>query len=230
MFGATGIGAAGIAVLVAASAATAQSFEEHFDSVPAGWTIVNNSSPVGTTSWFQPGVTPPFGAHIGATNSYIAANYNNAGGVGDISNWLMTPEITNIQNGDTISFWTRTVTDPEYADRLELRLSTAGASTNAGATASSVGDFANLLLTVNPSLVPSEYPSTWTQYTVTVSGLASPVNGRLAFRYFVPVAGPFGDNSDFIGIDTFSYTAVPGAGSLALMGLAGLVGGGRRRR
>ena len=39
-----------------------------------------------------------------------------------------------------------------FADRLELRLSTNGASTNVGTTTTSVGDFTTLLLTVNPLL------------------------------------------------------------------------------
>ena len=41
-------------------------------------------------------------------------------------------------------------------------------------------------------------------------------------------AGPLGNNSNFIGIDTVNYTAIPAPGALALLGLAGLAG--RRRR
>ena len=41
---------------------------------------------------------------------------------------------------------------------------------------------------------------------MTVSGLAAPTSGRLAFRYFVENGGPDGDNSNIIGIDTVVYT------------------------
>lgn len=58
-----------------------------------------------------------------------------------------------------------------------------GASTNAGTTETSVGDFSTLLLDINPTLVPSGYPNAWTQYTVTISGVPTPTSGRLAFRY-----------------------------------------------
>ena len=82
-----------------------------------------------------------------------------------------------------------------FADRLEVRMSTSGASTNVGATNTSVGDFTNLLLTVNPTLITTgagSYPNTWTQFTATVSGVTGTVTGRFAFRYFVTSGGPGG--------------------------------------
>ena len=62
-------------------------------------------------------------------------------------------------------------------------------------------------LTINPSLLagPANYPDIWTEYTITVVGVsATPVAMNFAFRYFVTSGGPAGDNSNFIGIDTFS--------------------------
>ena len=110
-------------------------------------------------------------------------------------------------NGDTIKFWTRTSTGGgDFPDRLELRLSTNDMSTNAGATATSVGDFTTLLLSVNPNLTATGYPDVFTEFTATISGLTIPTNGRVAFRYFVTDAGPTGNNSDIISVDTFSYT------------------------
>jgi hypothetical protein len=124
---------------------------------------------------------------------------------GTISNWLLTPEIT-MNNGDTFSFWTRR-TGSGWEDRLQVRLSTNGGSTDVGATATSVGDFTDLLLDINPTYAPGGYPTVWTEYTITISGLSGPTNGRLAFRYFVENGGPSGANSDYIGIDTVSYTS-----------------------
>ncbi|MEP6946592.1 MAG: choice-of-anchor J domain-containing protein [Acidobacteriota bacterium] len=198
----------------ATNAVMAQSFTEGFDTVTTNsttplpnWVAVNNSSPAGGTLWFQ-GNPAVFPAQAGATtDSYIGSNYNGTTGTGTISNWLIAP-VRTFNNGDTISFYTRTtdVGAAVYPDRLQLRLSTAGASTNTGGTSTSVGDFSNLLLDINPTLVDA-YPHVWTQYTVTISGLAGATSGRFAFRYFVTSGGSTGSNSDYMGIDTLAYTS-----------------------
>jgi hypothetical protein len=95
---------------------------------------------------------------------------------------------------------------------MEVRLSTNGASTNVGTGSTAVGDFTTLLTSINPGLVTGGYPAAWTEYTITISGLGGATSGRLAFRYFVTGGGPSGDNSNFIGIDTFSYTPATTSG------------------
>jgi hypothetical protein len=196
--------------------AQADNFSEGFDTVlPAGWTTQNNSTTPGSTGWFQ-GTPDVFTAFSGADTSYIAANFNSDASNGTISNWLITPTMS-FNNGDEISFFTRTVDDVAFPDRLELRFSSVG-GTDVGSTPDSVGTFA-LLLTVNPELTLEGYPNTWTQYSATVAGLSGPTDGAVAFRYFVNVGGPFGDNSDYIGIDSFSVTAVPEPGTWLLMAL-----------
>jgi hypothetical protein len=172
-----------------------------------GWAMQNNSQPLGSTNWFQ-GNTTVFTAQAGPTNSYIAANFNNGSGVATLSNWLLTPPL-NLQNGAQLTFWTRTISAPAFADRLQVRMSTNGSSTNVGTTATDVGDFTTLLLDINPTYTTSGYPNAWTQFTVNISGLGSPTVGRLAFRYFVENGGPDGARSDYIGIDTVSFTCVP---------------------
>ncbi len=182
-------------------------FGEGFDDITllpgAGWFLQNLSDPLGTSNWFQ-GNPTVFAAHEGEPNSYIGANFNNtAGGTGIISNWLMTPEV-QLFNGTELRFWTRVGTGGNaFPDRLEVRLSSSGSSTFAGSAATDVGDFDTLLLSVNENL-GSNYPEVWTEFVVEVSGLAEPTSGRFAFRYFVTDAGPAGDNSNFIGIDTVS--------------------------
>lgn len=64
------------------------------------------------------------------------------------------------------------------------------------------------MLDINPTLTTTGYPNVWTQFTVTVSGVASATTGRLAFRYFVDNGGPNGANSDYIGIDTVGFFCV----------------------
>jgi hypothetical protein len=121
-----------------------------------------------------------------------------------ISNWLLTPPLT-LQNGAMMTFYSRTVDVPRFPDRLQVRMSTNAASTNVGTTPFEVGDFTTLLLEINPTQTTTGYPSVWTQFTVTVSGLGASTTGRLAFRYFVVDGGPNNANADYIGLDTVSF-------------------------
>lgn len=228
--------AAATALLLALPLTAQAQLNEDFDDIAtlpaAGWAFQNNSDPLGTTNWFQ-GNSAVFDAFNGAPNAYLGANFNNGAGVATISNWAMTP-VLSLTNGSQFSFFTRTIGAAAFPDRLQLRMSTAGASTNVGTSALDVGDFTMLLLTVNPAL-GGDYPETWTQFTATLSGLAEPTLGRFAFRYFVEDGGPLGDNSNYIGIDAVSFTgatAVPEPATLALLGLGvlGLGASARRRR
>jgi hypothetical protein len=185
---------------------------ENFDNIatlgPAGWAIFQNSQPLGATGWFQ-GDSSVFPSQAGAPNAYISADFDNTVGPGGtISNWLITPVLT-LHNGDVLSFYTRTVAVPQFPDRLEVRMSTNGASIDVGTTATSVGDFTTVLLTINPTLstapYPTGYPNDWTLIEATVNGLGGATAGRLAFRYFVTDAGDGSPNSDTIGIDTVIY-------------------------
>lgn len=195
-------------VLAMAGTANAQ-LTENFDNITtltgAGWSMQNNSTPIGTqANWFQGNATV-YNAFNGATTSYIAANYNFVAGANTINGWLITPNLM-LRNGDVITFYTRKVSPDTWPDRLEVRMSTNGASTNTGGGPTTVGDFTTLLLSINPTLVTGVYPIAWTQYTITISGLAAPTSGRIAFRYFVTNGGPSGANSDYIGIDAFQHT------------------------
>ena len=183
------------------------SFSEGFEEgIPATWSVQNLSAPVGTnpTCWNSFTGTLPWEPQAGPAQ--VGANFNCIAGSGTISGWLFGPEIM-FNNGDKIKFGTRIATGGgTYPDRLELRLSTNGSSVNAGTTATSVGDFSTVLLSINPDLTATGYPEVFTEYTATISGLGAPVNGRVAFRYFVTNGGPAGDNSNILSVDTFSYT------------------------
>jgi hypothetical protein len=122
----------------------------------------------------------------------------------------LTP-VLNLQHQARLTFDTRTVDLPQFPDRLQVRMSTNGPSTNVGTTAYDVGDFGDLLLDINPGLTTSGYPNVWTQFTVPVMGVLGPsTTGRLAFRYFVPNGGPNGPNADYIGIDNLSFLNTTG--------------------
>ncbi len=201
-----------LTLFVVAAKAQVSQLSESFDVIVSntatpvtGWTANNLSSPAGTTGWFQ-GSIANFPAFSGA--GYISANYQNgpSGAAGTLSNWLISP-LLNLQNGNVVKFFTRTTTPGTtvYPDRLQVRLSTAAASVNVGATATSTGDFGISLLDINPTYTSTGFPSTWTQYTATLSGITAGATGRIAFRYFVEDGGGAGNNSDLIGIDQFYY-------------------------
>jgi hypothetical protein len=184
-----------------------QGFDDITNLPVAGWVQINHSTTIGTTGWFQ-GNDAVFPAHQGTLpNSYIGANFNNTTGTNTISNWLLTPA-TMLRNAIPLTFWTRTTTANPFPDRLQVRMSTNGASTNVGTTATDVGDFTTLLLDINPTYTVGGYPEVWTLMTVTITGVPSSTLGRLAFRYFVENGGPTGANSNYIGIDTVSYVTV----------------------
>jgi len=214
--------------LAARPASAAPLLTEGFDNIStlagSGWALVNNSTPGGSTSWFQGGQGgASFPAQAGAANSYIASNFNAAGFGGDISNWLIMPELI-LGGGAELSFYTRT-DDSGIADRLEVRWSGNGASTNVGGTASSVGDFTMLLNPViNQMLDPNGYPTSWTKYTYSLTGLG--LDGRFALRYYVTDTNT---NGNLIGIDSVNVEAVPEPASLTLLGL-GLTGLAASRR
>jgi hypothetical protein len=184
------------------------------------------------TNWFQ-GNPNVFEAQGGAADSYIGANFRNTGSTAatgaTISNWLISP-VLEYRPGASVNFFTRTVDEPAFPDRLEIRFSPNSGS-DVGTTPTDVGTFTTLLGTVNPTLTTTGYPNEWTEFNFNIP-VNLPTNGRVAFRYFVTNGGPNGSNSDYIGIDTVRLRAVPAPGSamIALVGLAPLAGFALRRR
>ncbi|TDH25611.1 hypothetical protein EXU57_12975 [Segetibacter sp. 3557_3] len=211
--------------LIAPPPVADQSFVEEFDTVSAasnrGWKFLNVSESKGPNIWQQAGaVTPWFEAYSshGSNVGFIGADYTSTSAAAAIiSNWLVSPVVT-LQNGDTISFYTRAVIyadgagdSTDYANRLQLRLSTNGESTNVG-SAADPGDFTRGLIDINPNLeafsllnpIATAFPYRWTRFQVTLFGLQEPVRGRFAFRYFVEGAGSNGIGSG-VGVDLVTY-------------------------
>lgn len=177
------------------------------NSDPLKWAWYNKSQDPGSAlndssvgGWFQGTPSGTFDAQSGAADSYARADFSSTQS-GTISNWFITPTF-DVNNGDTFSFYTRTTTGSTYPDRLQVRLSQAGTSTNVGSDYASVGDFSSLLVDVNPTLAQNGYPQTWTQYTYTFTGSA--FTGRIGFRYFVTDTV---NNGNYIGVDTFATSA-----------------------
>lgn len=211
---------AALGLVGAAAHAAPTQINEGFDSVAglaaAGWIRTNQSSPTGSTGWYQ-GNAGVFPAQAGAANSYIGANFNNATAGGSIANWLITPVFDTSANG-FLSFYTRT--DELlgiFGDSLEVRFNSTGSTV--------LADFTTVL-SVNGSQAVDGYPDGWTEFTTNWAGTGSATQGRYAFVYRVSDS----NNANTIGIDSVTV-ALPEPASLALVlvALGGLGFASRRR-
>ncbi len=106
-----------------------------------------------------------------------------------------------------------------FPDRLQVRLNTVNTGTNVGTTETSIGDFTSLLIDINPAYAyppaAGAFPTVWTSYSLQVTGLAAPVSGRFAFRYFVEESGPDGSRGSELVLDNVRLDAVPEPATLA---------------
>lgn len=217
-----------LAAATGSQAAISESFEDVAGLPAQGWVFQNNSDePAGT--WEQGNPAWELSSYSGEPDEYLYVDFwSTNAGVGTISNWAITPTVA-LDSDTVVSFFTSTVPDAGYADRLQVWLSTSGASTNVGTGPTDVGDFNQLLLDINPSYIVDGYPSTWTQYQLPLDFLATPTTGRIGLRYFVENAGGVGENSYTVGVDDFTVVPEPTAATI-LLGMAGLSMACRRRR
>lgn len=201
------------------------SYSEPFDSIQKvinnGWRAINRSNPAGDENWQQGSYIAdnikggPFFSNIEAhsatasANEYALCPYTVGDGTSFINCWLVTPPL-NMRNGDRFSFWTKTSSPVSFPDRMQVWLNTLNDGLNVGPNETSTGDFNKMLLEINPTQTASGYPTTWTKYEFTISGLPYPSYKklRIGFRYYVEEGGPGGNNSNEIGIDDFEFISV----------------------
>src|ERR1043166_4640472 len=105
-----------------------QGFDNVMTLPGADWIQINHSEPIGSGVWGQ-GNPDAYPAQTGNPDAYITVDFESGSNVATISNWLLTP-LVRFQNGDSITFWTRTFTSPDFPDRMQVRMSTNGYSTN----------------------------------------------------------------------------------------------------
>ncbi|MBJ7355145.1 MAG: chitobiase/beta-hexosaminidase C-terminal domain-containing protein [Thermoleophilaceae bacterium] len=201
-----------VSLFVFSAAASAADYEEGFESLATnGWSVADLSATPGDGAWAQ-GDEEHRGsltAHSGAVDSFVVG-YPNIGDNGEqASEWLISPKFSTLSNGDLVRFQMRA----NYiwwniAPSLELRLAS-GDECSPGTTAESVGDFTNLLLTLNPGKYSGPYTIAefmshsihppWAEQGAYISGLPDGEHsGCLAIRYKSYVGFPM------LGIDDFA--------------------------
>ena len=215
------------AAIVESNQPASLSYHEEFDSmqrvIDLGWKGVNLSNPLGGDSWQQgsfivnatkggPFISSiPSHSYKASANEHAFAPYTVGAGLSFINCWLVSPALS-MKNGDVISFWTRTRSPVSFPDRMQVWLNPNNESTNVGRSDLETGDFTVKLLDINPTLsfspYPTGYPTTWTKFELTITGLPNgtiPQKHRVGFRYFVKNGGPSGAVSDEIAIDDFDF-------------------------
>lgn len=190
-----------------------ENFTAPFNPAAAGWDVQNQSSSLGsnTSGWYQ-GVPARFNAISGTGVDYFAADMDAtspAGTTNTISCWLITPTL-NLVNGAWIQFATKGSKLPTIKpDRIQVYYSL-GTGNNVGSgpgtATNTAGTFTNIVLDNNPNTAANGYPSAWWVFTASLTGIATPTVGRLAFRYYVPNGGAAGPNGNYIGLDEFRYS------------------------
>lgn len=210
------------APIVVADQTFTQSFDLMSTAVGQGW-IFKNLSDSANLGWSVTHVAPNrnvagFSSVFDGTN-YLEDNYtsnSSPSGLGNISDWAISPKLF-FQNGDKISFYAISNGGSDgYPDRLQLRLNvlntldSTGVDANSATKSFDVGFYSKPLLDINSlystSTTITGFPSIWTKYEVTISGLNQPDSGRFAFRYFLEVNG--GSNGDELAIDKVTFTSV----------------------
>jgi hypothetical protein len=191
------------------------SFTEEFDSVyklsTKGWVIKDNTpssnkSGMGA-SWIQGQFGPDKG---GAWHGFTAYSYTTwrdeyvysyitSSSPVTISSWLITP-VLSVKNGDKISFYTRSDTTGSCTERLQVLMNKSAAE-SVGNHFSSVCSYNTVLLDINPGQTVNGYPTAWTKYEYTFSGITGKTDTRIAFRHYVASTS----NAKGIGIDLFKF-------------------------
>lgn len=192
-------------VLVTAPALFAQNaviYDEIFNSAtpPAGWHVVNNDGSLPDqngeeTAWLyvQQVTFQQTGQTVDpqAGESFWFSNFTNANSAGLIDEWLISPRITGVEQGDTLIFYAGAI-DDQFKDSLRVFIST---------TDDSLSSFQEIAkIKVNGPI------GTYTRYAFTLSDTSLHFTGEgayVAVDYYIVNGGPNGANSNNVWVDHF---------------------------
>ncbi len=187
-----------------------QSFETLADAQAQGWVLTNRSDFKGT-GWRVRSNTIFYGDAPFDGTKLLYSNYLaniSPSAAGNISDWAISPARI-FQNGDKISFYALSNgANDGYPDRIQLRLNLFNTSAFIDTFSTDVGNFTIPLIDINAnySTDPAKFPTVWTKYTATLTGLNKPDSGRFAIRYYMELQG--GANGDEVAIDKVEYKSV----------------------
>lgn len=190
---------------------TTSSFTEEFSDVSGltakGWIMTDNTS--GSLAPWGQGYfgIDKFGLWHGFTaysytsfpDEFAYSSIDGSDPSQSISSWLITP-VLSVKNGDKISFYTRGDTSGNITDRMQV-LMNKSSSSDVGSSLISTGSFRTVLFEINSSQALGGFPTTWTRYEYTFSGISGNMDTRIAFRHYV--LNP--SNARGIGIDQFKF-------------------------
>lgn len=175
--------------------------EEGFEGAfpPAGWQVL---SPDGGSGWNQQtiGTTPVPGWTSGTVTgppgggAHVAFCTWATGGPNSNDQWLITPQITNVQADDSLHFWMRYWPN-NFADTVDVRISTTGG-----------GDPANFDLLVQQLGFGAGGDTTvdWREYSFAIGALV-PAGSNIYIGFREHVQDNFNDGAS-ISLDNLTYT------------------------
>ncbi|MBZ0198549.1 MAG: choice-of-anchor J domain-containing protein, partial [Ignavibacteriaceae bacterium] len=174
-------------------------FSESFEGAtfpPAGWV---KASPDGGTGWARitAGTTPLPGwtggtatpAPVLGAGTGIAYATWTTGGASSNDQWLISPQITNVQAYDSLTFWVRKFSN--YADKMDIKIST---------TAQTVAAMTVLVA----SIVYATTDSGWVRFSYNIGGLV-PAGSNIYIGWREFVADNFNDG-DFLALDAINVS------------------------
>jgi photosystem II stability/assembly factor-like uncharacterized protein len=176
---------------------------ESFEGVtfpPAGWIKLN---PDGGTGWNrQTAGTSPIPGWTGGTittppgggNAVAFCTWTTGGTVAN-DQWLVTPQLTNIQSGDSLKFWLR-YWPSSFRDSIEVRIST---------TTPTVAAFTTLVFRKNFAVNSPD--TNWAQYKFDIGSLV-PSGSNIYIGFREVVADNFNDGASF-SLDLVEVTSGP---------------------
>ncbi|RMG63591.1 MAG: CHRD domain-containing protein [Calditrichaeota bacterium] len=190
-------------------------FEETFNDTtpPPGWIVVDNDG--SGDSWdFVQGLDFGGGQVVNpqAGQSFWWGAFGDANASGLIDEWLISPQIQGIEEGDVLSFYAGAV-GGNFPDSLKVWVST---------TDTSLSSFTEIAYFEVPGPIGS-----WTKFEFDLTPFAGN-DIYVAVNYYIVDGGPFGNNSDNVWVDHFmvrrgtireffasldGYQAVPQTGS-----------------